>query len=195
MSDAKQPAPPTTDPAAAPVILITAGTAGVGAAAARLFARAGWRVVANYKTDTARAQALQRELATAGPPPVVLQADLGSRPAVRQLVADAAAAAGGRLDAVFSNGGWTRGRDLADLDDNVDDDDWDRCFDLNVKSHLWLLHAARPFLERAEGAFVTTASLAGVTVSGSSMVRAGPCPDLSQARAAVRPPRERAGRR
>lgn len=41
---------------------------------------------------------------------------------------------------------------------------------MNVKSHLWLMHAAKPHLEEAEGAFVTTASLAGIKLSGSSLV-------------------------
>lgn len=49
------------------------------------------------------------------------------------------------------------------------DEDWDRCFLYNVKAHLWLLHAAKAELERTEGAFITTASIAGVKPSGSSL--------------------------
>ena len=58
-----------------------------------------------------------------------------------------------------------------DLDDQVREEDWDRCFNANVKSHLWLLYAAKPHLEKSEGggAFVTVASLAGVRPSGSSL--------------------------
>lgn len=39
----------------------------------------------------------------------------------------------------------------------------------NVKAHLWLLHAAKTELDKNEGAFITTASLAGVKPSGSSL--------------------------
>lgn len=39
----------------------------------------------------------------------------------------------------------------------------------NVKAHLWLFHAARSELEKNDGAFVTTASLAGIKPSGSSL--------------------------
>ncbi|KAL1641347.1 hypothetical protein SLS61_010142 [Didymella pomorum] len=39
----------------------------------------------------------------------------------------------------------------------------------NVKSHLWLLHAAKAELEKSEGAFITTASIAGVKPTGSSL--------------------------
>jgi len=76
----------------------------------------------------------------------------------------------GRLDVVFSNGGWTALRDFQNLDDNVNEEDWDRCFNMNVKSHLWLMHASKKWLEESEGCFITTASLAGVRPSGSSLV-------------------------
>lgn len=45
----------------------------------------------------------------------------------------------------------------------------DKCFLYNVKSHLWLLHASKPHLTSTAGAFITTASLAGVKPSGSSL--------------------------
>lgn len=159
------------------VALITAGTAGLGATTARLFARNGLRVVVNYSSNATRADALVAELhALSGKESnagfhIAIQADLTQRDEIARLVRDAVAATGGRLDVVFSNGGWTRLREW-DLDANVDEDDWDRCFTMNVKSHLWLMHAARPYLDTAEGVFVTTASLAGVKVSGSSLAYA-----------------------
>ena len=76
----------------------------------------------------------------------------------------------GRLDVVVSNGGWTRFSNFADLEDGVEEADWDRCFNMNVKSHLWLIHAAKRHLKETGGAFITTASLAGVIPSGSSLV-------------------------
>jgi NAD(P)-dependent dehydrogenase (short-subunit alcohol dehydrogenase family) len=75
----------------------------------------------------------------------------------------------GRLDVVVSNAGWTRITNFADLDEGMVDDDWDKCFLYNVKAHLWLLHAARSELEKTGGAFIETASLAGVKPSGSSL--------------------------
>ncbi len=174
-------------PSAPLVALVTAGSAGLGAATARLFARSGMRVAINYNTDDARAATLVADLYRIregeGEDADVnvdvdedagffcaIKADLGRRDDVERLVAEAARAMGGRLDVVFSNGGWTRLRRIHDLDDNMDDEDWDRCFAVNVKSHLWLMHAARPFLEPAAGVFITTASTAGLTVTGSSMV-------------------------
>jgi len=160
------------------VALVTAGSAGVGAATARLFAASGFRVAINYSTNAERATELVTALAAVSPLPAVpgrtdfvaIRADLGRRAEVARLVDETLRTMGGRLDVVFSNGGWTRVRQIAVLEDNLDEDDWDRCFNMNVKSHLWLMAAAKPSLEAAEGAFVTMASMAGLTVSGSSMV-------------------------
>lgn len=158
-----------------PVALITAGSAGLGAAAARLFVKDGYRVIVNYNNNEDRARNLLDELKLLSPLPSqelnfkVLRADLGNRDQVIDMVKNAVAI-WGRLDVVFSNGGWTRFTDFTDLDDNVVEEDWDKCFNMNVKSHLFLIHAAKEHLDKQHGAFITTASLAGVKAMGSSLV-------------------------
>lgn len=183
-----------------PIALITAGSAGLGACVAELFARNGMRVVINYASNIQRAEELVAKLksiSTLAPTEGrvdfhAVKADLASRADVERLVEEtvdvmcpSSGAEGGakrRLDVVFSNGGWTHMRNLYDLEDNMVDEDWDRCFTVNVKSHLWLMHAAKPYLSagwddeeggaKESGCFVTTASLAGVKVSGSSLAYA-----------------------
>ncbi|KAH8889561.1 NAD(P)-binding protein [Thozetella sp. PMI_491] len=158
------------------VALVTAGSAGLGAATARLFAKDGMRVVVNYAGNEERAQGLVEELKGLSPlakDPArtdffAIKADLSKKDDVYRLVQDSVSTMG-RLDAVFSNGGWTRVRDITNLEDNLVEEDWDLCFNMNVKSHLWLMHAAKKYLDETEGAFITTASLAGVKVSGSSL--------------------------
>ncbi|CAH0046923.1 unnamed protein product [Clonostachys solani] len=157
-----------------PVILVTAGSAGLGSAVARLFAHHGYRVVINYNTDSERARTLVAELSAQHAELddvegmkgiaryISVQADLASALEIRRLVEETYAAMG-RIDVVLSNGGWTKFRDTSSIDDNVFEEDWDRAFNMNVKSHLWLLQASKRYLEETEGAFITTASLAGVT--------------------------------
>ncbi|TRX97647.1 hypothetical protein FHL15_001402 [Xylaria flabelliformis] len=160
----------------APVALITAGSAGLGAAASRLFAQNGYRVVVNYSNNAERANKLLDELPSLSPPPLskddknfaVIKADLGSREDIDRLVRETVERFG-RLDVLFSNGGWTKVRGLVSLDDNCYEDEWDRAFNMNVKSHLWLMHAAKKHLDDTEGAFITTSSVAGVIHSGSSL--------------------------
>lgn len=117
-----------------PVVLVTAGSAGLGAAAAILFAKRGYNVVINYNSDDARAEAVVRELHQVSPLDTskqrftAVKADLAIRGDIVRLVKETVAffselGEGSALDAVFSNGGWTRLRNIADLDDNVDEDD------------------------------------------------------------------------
>ena len=162
------------------VALVTAGSAGLGAATARLFAQNGMRVVVNFSSNQARAEALVHELEQLSPLPrdgsnfKFIKADLAARNDIIRLVEESVSAMG-QLDVVFSNGGWTKIRDINNLDDNMIEEDWDRCFNMNVKSHLFLMHAARAHLDKTHGCFITTASLAGVTLSGSSLVRRKSC--------------------
>lgn len=172
----------------APIVLVTAGSAGLGAAGARLFAANGYRVVVNYHSNTARAEELLAELqaisagssssfssaaadAQQQPKHALVKADMGDREQIRALVAKTVAFAGGggAIDVIFSNQGYTHIRGWDSLDDNAIEDDWDRCFNVNVKSHLWLMQAAKPHLEAAEGCMVVTSSLAGVCPGGSSL--------------------------
>lgn len=75
----------------------------------------------------------------------------------------------GRLDVVASNAGWTRLTNFYDMDENADEDLWSKTYRCNVTAHFWLMNAVKPHLEATKGAFVTTASLAGVVPGGSSL--------------------------
>lgn len=158
------------------VALVTASSAGLGAAIAAALVH-DMRVVINFFSSAERAEALKEQLlrnakpraTCAGPRVILIQADVSRRSELQRLIAETVASMG-RLDLVVSNQGWTRITDFSNLNDNVEEEDWDRCFNVNVKSHLFLLHAAREHLEKTEGAFITVASVAGVKPSGSSIV-------------------------
>lgn len=130
----------------------------------------------NYSSNQARAQSLLDELSQipsthrspASPRFHVLQADVSSKASVESLVKDTLQTMG-RLDVVVSNAGWTRMTNFLNIDEGVNEDDWDKCFVMNVKTHLWLAYAAKDALAETEGTFITTASVAGVKPSGSSL--------------------------
>ncbi|KAI1340406.1 hypothetical protein F5Y15DRAFT_57122 [Xylariaceae sp. FL0016] len=159
-----------------PVALITAGSAGLGAAAARLFAENRYRVAVNFNTNAERANKVLEDMRQLSPLPqdtvkegfVAIRADLGRRDDINRLLQETIDKFG-RLDVIFSNGGWTRFRGMVDINENCYEGDWDRAFNMNVKAHLWLMQSAKEHLDETEGAFITTASLAGVNHSGSSL--------------------------
>ncbi|KAF2111905.1 hypothetical protein BDV96DRAFT_499190 [Lophiotrema nucula] len=159
------------------VALITAGSNGVGAAIARCLAlEAHMSIVINFHSDSSRANALVQELsqshevldASAAPQFIAIRADMGNRDEISRLVGETILRMG-RLDVVVSNAGWTRMTDFMDLTQADEEADWDRCFNMNVKSHFFLFQACREHLEQRDGAFITTASVAGVVPGGSSL--------------------------
>ncbi|MFM8769376.1 MAG: SDR family NAD(P)-dependent oxidoreductase, partial [Rubrivivax sp.] len=56
------------------VLLITGASRGIGAATARLAARAGWDVAVNYTRDAAAAQSVAQEVRALGRRALVVQA-------------------------------------------------------------------------------------------------------------------------
>ena len=132
----------------------------------------------NYANNAERAQSLLSELSSIpqstprhnhdSPRFHSIRADVSSKPSVQSLVAETVSTMG-RLDVVVSNHGWTRLTNFANLSEGLVDEDWDKCFTFNVKSHLWLMAECKDELDKNEGAFITTASIAGVKPSGSSL--------------------------
>lgn len=172
---------------AAKVALVTASSAGLGAACVQALAP-HFRVVVNYHSRPEKAQEVIEAAAAIAPlyersgsatmanEPrfLAIQADVSDRSAIKRLVQETVDRMG-RLDVVVSNAGWTRVTDFMDLEQQIVEDDWDRCFNVNVKAHMWLLYAAKPHFESNEdksGSFITIASLAGVRPSGSSVAYA-----------------------
>ncbi|KAF2198487.1 oxidoreductase ucpA [Delitschia confertaspora ATCC 74209] len=157
------------------VVLITAGSAGLGAQIARVFAP-DFRVVINYSSNSQRAESLLSELnsipSTHASPTCPrfhsIQADVSSKLAVQSLVSETIVKMG-RLDVVISNAGWTRITNFLNIEEGIVDEDWDKCFTMNVKTHLWLASATKDALAESEGTFISTASVAGVKPSGSSL--------------------------
>ena len=67
-------------------VLITGASRGIGAAAAREFARAGWAVAVNYCRSEDRAHALVEELRREGHTALMVRADVSDRTQVGEMV-------------------------------------------------------------------------------------------------------------
>ncbi|CAL5867664.1 uncharacterized protein PFLUO_LOCUS1883 [Penicillium psychrofluorescens] len=151
-------------------VLITGGSRGLGALVAEKFASEGSNVAINYMSSKETADKVASDLATRhNVKTAVIQGDAGVKEDCFNAVKSTIEQLGG-LDIVISNAGWTKMTNFPDLD-AMDDDDWDKCWTVNVKSSFWLFKAALPtFNANAEGgAFIITSSTAGVVPSGSSL--------------------------
>ncbi|ORY83023.1 hypothetical protein BCR37DRAFT_346765 [Protomyces lactucae-debilis] len=151
-------------------VLVTGGSAGLGAAICVRLAQAGCNIAVNYASRKEPADQLALKLQKEhGVKSVVLQGDVSKSGACSELVEGTVRELGG-IDIVCSNAGWTKAAPWDDLD-ALSEEDWDRTFAMNVKAHLFLFKAAKPhFLKNADGgSMVISASVAGIKTTGSAL--------------------------
>ncbi len=136
-------------------ILVTGAGGGIGAGIARRLAQEGaWIVVNDIRADAAAQVA-----ADIGPKARACAGDVTQSADVAALV-EFAVATWGRLDVFINNAGWTH-RNQPALD--VSEDDFDRCYAVNMKSiYLSTIHAVPQFRTQGGGSFINIASTAGL---------------------------------
>ncbi len=129
-------------------VLITGGSRGIGAAAVELFARQGDTVWFLYEKNHEAAQSVaQRTGATA------ICCDVADGEAVK-----AAFRQIGAVDILICNAGICH----TGLMSMLDEAQWDRLFDVNVKGIYHCVNAAMPgFLARQQGCIITVSSMWG----------------------------------
>jgi NAD(P)-dependent dehydrogenase (short-subunit alcohol dehydrogenase family) len=130
------------------VALISGGTSGIGAATARLFQSEGATVIVTGG-DPARAEAAKKRL----PGIEVVVSDAGKVSDVRALV-QAVKDRHGRIDVLFANAGVADFKPIAE----VDEAEFDRYFDINVKGLYFLAQGAAPLIP-VGGSIIFTASV------------------------------------
>ncbi len=136
-------------------VIVTGGAAGIGAAAARLFAAEGARVVI-ADLDPA-AEAIAQELRGQGHEAAFVRTDAADARDAETLIAETVRRYG-RLDVLHNNAGVLVIGDVTTLSEA----DWDRCIDINLKSVFLVSKHAVPAMRRSGGgAIVNTASVAG----------------------------------
>jgi 3-oxoacyl-[acyl-carrier protein] reductase len=150
--------------------LVTGGASGIGLAAVTLFARMGARVAVNHLPGDPRGAEAVARLKADGLDVLAAPGDVGDPEAIRAMVA-AAVDGLGRLDFLVNNAGTpatTEPIPFADLDAQSDQF-WASILTINLLGPFRCTKAAAPALRAARGAVVSTASIAGIAASGSSL--------------------------
>lgn len=137
--------------------LITGGSRGIGAAAARLFARRGWGVAVGYDKSEAHARALVRELEGLGVPTLSVKADVADAVQVHRMV-DTVLENFCQLDILVCSAGISH----VGLISQIAESEWRRLFAVNVDGVHHCCQAVLPhMLERRSGSIVTVSSMWG----------------------------------
>lgn len=148
------------------VVVITGGSSGIGAAAARRFAQRNAIVVVGYNQGEARARDLVAGLPGTGHAIARLPLE---EPAAFHAAAERLAGAFGRIDVLVNSAGFTRAIRHADLE-ALDDALFEQILIANVRGPYSAIRAFLPLL-RASGAacVVNVSSISGFTASGSNV--------------------------
>lgn len=140
------------------VAIVTGGSGAVGAAIVRVMAREGCRVAYTYHTGKEQAEKLAGELNATDAqvrawPLDVLEAQASAR------LAKTIEEEFGPVDILVNNAGFAQVLPFA----MIEEEDWDRMFDVNVKGMFLVTKAfARGMIRRKRGSIVNIGSLAGV---------------------------------
>ncbi len=141
------------------VLLVTGGSRGIGAAVCRKAASQGWRVMINYASNAAAAQAVADEIRAAGGVAEIVQGDTGTEEGIAAIFA-AVDTQFGRLDGLFNNAGVV---DQKARLDNYSRERLERMFSINVIGAIRCASEAVKRMSTAHG------GRGGVIVNNSSM--------------------------
>ncbi|WP_336973952.1 glucose 1-dehydrogenase [Sphingobium aromaticiconvertens] len=139
------------------IAIVTGGGRDIGKSVSVRLASEGAKVVINYRSNAAEAEATLAQIEAAGGVAMIHRADVTRAEDVTGLIAATTAAYGGHVDFLVNlAGGMVARKTLAEMDVAF----FDEVMDLNLKSAFLVTKAALPYLGKGS-AIVNIASLAG----------------------------------
>lgn len=135
-------------------VLITGGSRGIGAETVRLFAEKGYNVAFIYNKSVDKATELSAKTGAYG-----IQADVGDSKTLLNAIEKINNKFGG-VDILINNAGIARQKLFTDITEA----EWDKMFDVNVKSIFTTTKALLPYMiNRKWGRIINISSIWGVT--------------------------------
>ena len=162
-----------------PVLLVTGGSRGIGAATCELAAAQGWAVAINYAQRADAAEGLAERIRSQGGQALALQADVADEAQVLALFA-AIDQRLGRLTGLVNNAG------VVDVKARLDEMDmarWRRMFDINVLGSLLCAREAVRRMSTRHGG--TGGAIVNVSSAASRIGSPGQYVDYAAAKGAI----------
>ncbi len=140
------------------VALVTGGGRGIGKAIVYALAEAGATVAFTYKTSTASAEEMVRDITGRGMRAAAYQSDASLTPEAAAVV-ERVVKEFGRLDILVNNAGITKDGLLM----RMSEEDWDKVITANLKSvYNFTKAACRPMMGQKSGKIITITSVVGI---------------------------------
>ena len=137
------------------VVVVTGAGAGIGASAAMAYAKDGAKVVANGRSESARAVA--EEICAAGSEAFYVQGEVGDEEQVKRLI-DETVEKYGKIDIVVNCAGVVCGGNAEETDLAT----WENVMRINATGTFLVCKYALPHLRKSRGVIVNVSSLVAV---------------------------------
>ncbi len=139
------------------VALVTGGSRGIGAAIAKMMARAGARVAVTYAAKKKAAQRVAQEIADDGGECLIVPATADSRSRVRAATKTVLKHFG-RIDILVNNAGIWKHGNIGSMTESQ----WDETLDVNLKGTFLFCNEVVPIMKKQKsGRIINIASTAG----------------------------------
>lgn len=139
------------------IALVTGGSRGIGAAAARLLAEAGCDVAITYRKDVSAAEEVLEEIAVNGSCGIAIKAELSDSAAAKRVVKETVRGFG-RIDILVNNAGIWKGGAVDELSDR----EWIETIDINLNGLFFITReTVRVMKKQKWGRIINISSTAG----------------------------------
>ena len=141
------------------IALVTGASKGIGRACAKILAKNGIKVIANYNKSEDMAKKLKEELLKENIEIDIYKTDVGNKEEIKQMIKDILEKYG-KIDILINNAGISQTKLFTD----ITDEDWENMINVNLSSVFYTTREAiKSMISNKEGNIINISSVWGTT--------------------------------